>query len=48
MPWAEAFAQCLRRGEGVRSPRAWVWTAALRLASAELKEQRRHLPLADA
>lgn len=44
---AEAFAQCLRRGEGVRSPRAWVWTTAFRLASAELKERSRHLPLAD-
>jgi RNA polymerase sigma-70 factor (ECF subfamily) len=45
---AEAFAQCLRRGEGVRSPRAWVWTTAFRLAAAELKERSRHVPLADA
>lgn len=45
---AEAFAQCLRRGDGVRSPRAWVWTTAFRLAAAELKERSRHVPLADA
>jgi RNA polymerase sigma factor (sigma-70 family) len=45
---AEAFAQCLRRGERVRSPRAWVWTTAFRLAAAELKERSRHVPLADA
>ncbi len=45
---AEAFAQCLRRGEEVRSPRAWVWATAFRLAAAELKERSRHLPLADA
>lgn len=45
---AEAFAQCLRRGGEVRSPRAWVWTTAFRLAAAELQERRRHLPLSDA
>lgn len=45
---AEAFAQCLRRGEEIRSPRAWVRTTAFRLAAAELMERSRHLPLADA
>lgn len=44
---AEAFAQCLRRGDEVRSPRSWVWTTAFRLAAADLKERRRHLPLVD-
>jgi RNA polymerase sigma-70 factor (ECF subfamily) len=44
---AEAFAQCLRRGDGVKDPRAWVWTAAFRLSAAELKERRRYSPLAD-
>jgi RNA polymerase sigma-70 factor (ECF subfamily) len=38
---AEAFAQCLRRGEDVRDPRAWVWTAAFRLAAGELKARGR-------
>lgn len=45
---AEAFAQCLRRGDGVRDPRAWVWRAAFRLASGELKDRRRTGPLEDA
>jgi len=44
---AEAFAQCLRRGDEVRDPRAWVWTAAFRLAAGELKERSRYSPLAD-
>jgi RNA polymerase sigma-70 factor (ECF subfamily) len=37
---AEAFAQCLRRGEEVRSQRSWAWTTAFRLAAAELKERK--------
>ena len=45
---AEAFAQCLRRGDGVRDPRAWVWTTAFRLAAAELKERNRYSPLPEA
>jgi RNA polymerase sigma-70 factor (ECF subfamily) len=36
---AEAFAQCLGRGEAVRDPRAWVWQAAFRLAGGELKRR---------
>jgi len=27
---AEAFAQFIRRGGGVREPRAWIWRAAFR------------------
>jgi RNA polymerase sigma-70 factor, ECF subfamily len=38
---AEAFAQCLRRGDAVRDPRAWVWRSAFRIAAGELKERRR-------
>jgi DNA-directed RNA polymerase specialized sigma24 family protein len=38
---AEAFAQCLRRGGAIRDPRAWVWTAAYRIASGELKARAR-------
>jgi RNA polymerase sigma-70 factor, ECF subfamily len=36
---AEAFAQALRRGRGVRDPVAWVWRAAFRIAAGELKER---------
>jgi RNA polymerase sigma-70 factor (ECF subfamily) len=41
---AEAFAQCLRRGDAIRDPRAWVWRAAFRLAAGELKARRRFVP----
>jgi DNA-directed RNA polymerase specialized sigma24 family protein len=34
---AEAFAQLLRRGEGVRAPDRWIWKAAFRIAAGELK-----------
>ena len=36
---AEAFAQALSRGIELRSPRAWVWSVAFRLAAAELKSR---------
>ena len=38
---AEAFAQCARRGEEVRSPAAWVWRAAFRIAAGELQRRSR-------
>jgi RNA polymerase sigma-70 factor, ECF subfamily len=38
---AEAFAQALRRGRAIRDPAAWVWRAAFRIASGELKERGR-------
>jgi RNA polymerase sigma-70 factor (ECF subfamily) len=38
---AEAFAQLLRRGGAVRSPRAWVWRASFRIAAGELKARGR-------
>jgi RNA polymerase sigma-70 factor, ECF subfamily len=38
---AEAFAQVLRRGDAVEDPERWVWRAAFRIASGELKERRR-------
>lgn len=38
---AEAFAQCLRRGSEVRSPAAWIWRAAFRLAAGELQRRKR-------
>jgi RNA polymerase sigma-70 factor (ECF subfamily) len=36
---AEAFAQCIRRGDAVREPRAWVWRAAFRIAAGELQRR---------
>jgi RNA polymerase sigma-70 factor (ECF subfamily) len=45
---AEAFAQCLRRGDAVRDPRAWVWSAAFRLAAGALADRRLTGPLVDA
>ena len=38
---AEAFAQCLGRGDAVRSPKAWVWRTAFRIASGELQRRGR-------
>lgn len=34
---AEAFAQLLRRGEGVDDPAAWAWRSAFRIAAGELQ-----------
>jgi RNA polymerase sigma-70 factor (ECF subfamily) len=45
---AEAFAQCLRRGDAIRDRRAWIWRAAFRLAAADLRDRRRTGPLVDA
>jgi RNA polymerase sigma-70 factor, ECF subfamily len=36
---AEAFAQLLRRGDGVRDASTWIWTTAFRLAAGELKRR---------
>ena len=36
---AEAFAQLLRRGDGVDEPAAWVWRSAFRIAAGELKRR---------
>lgn len=44
---AEAFAQCLRRGDAVRDQRAWVWTAAFRLAAGDLQRRGTLLPIED-
>jgi RNA polymerase sigma-70 factor (ECF subfamily) len=44
---AEAFAQCLRRGDAIRDARAWVWRAAFRLAAGDLRERRLAGPLVD-
>lgn len=36
---AEAFAQLLRRGDGVRDPAAWAWRSAFRIAAGELQRR---------
>lgn len=42
---AEAFAQCIQGAGEIRSPAAWLWKAAFRIASGELHERQRSLPL---
>lgn len=42
---AEAFAQCLRRGDVIRDPRAWLWRATFRIAAGELKQRGQWAPL---
>lgn len=37
---AEAFAQLIRRGDGVDDPAAWVWRTAFRIAAGDLKVRR--------
>ncbi len=41
---AEAFAQALARGNAIVRPDGWIWTAAFRIASGQLKERRRRPP----
>jgi RNA polymerase sigma-70 factor (ECF subfamily) len=43
---AEAFAQCLRRGDEVRDVAAWVWRAAFRIAAGMLADARQAVPVA--
>jgi len=38
---AEAFAQLLRRGDGVRDPQRWVWRVAFKVAGGDLATRRR-------
>jgi RNA polymerase sigma-70 factor (ECF subfamily) len=44
---AEAFAQCLRRGDAIRSPKAWLWRVAFRIAAGEMKRRRDQSLLSD-
>jgi RNA polymerase sigma factor (sigma-70 family) len=39
---AEAFAQALRRGDGLRDPARWVWAVAFRIAKDDLADRGRH------
>ncbi len=36
---AEAFAQALGRGDGVRDHAAWIWKASFKIAAGELKRR---------
>src|ERR687887_1464635 len=38
---AEAFAQCIRRGNALERPEAWLWRTAFRIAAGALKERGR-------
>ena len=38
---AEAFAQALRRGEGIQDPRRWIWKTAYRVAAGQLQQRGR-------
>lgn len=42
---AEAFAQAIGRGEAIAQQDRWVWRAAFRIASGEMKERSRRMPL---
>jgi RNA polymerase sigma-70 factor (ECF subfamily) len=44
---AEAFAQLLRRGDGVDDPAAWAWRTAFRLAAGDLQRRRARATTAD-
>jgi RNA polymerase sigma-70 factor (ECF subfamily) len=44
---AESFAQCLRGGDAIRDPHAWLWRASFRIAAGELKERGRWASLPD-
>lgn len=45
---AEAFAQAIGRGDAIAHHDRWVWRAAFRIASAELKQRSRRMPLREA
>ena len=45
---AEAFAQGIARGHGVRKPGAWVWKAAFMIAGGELAQRGAEAPSAKA
>jgi RNA polymerase sigma factor (sigma-70 family) len=42
---AEAFAQALRRGEGIRDAERWIWRTMFRVAAGELKARSRSVPM---
>jgi RNA polymerase sigma-70 factor (ECF subfamily) len=38
---AEAFAQCIGRGDKVQKPQRWIWRAAFKIAAGELEARSR-------
>ena len=42
---AEAFAQALARGSAIRSPAAWIWRTAFRIAGGMLQQRSRTVSL---
>jgi RNA polymerase sigma-70 factor (ECF subfamily) len=42
---SEAFAQAIRRADGIRSPERWVWKAAYRIAAGALQQRGRDTEL---
>lgn len=44
---AEAVAQALARGRGIKRPRDWIWRTAFIVASAEMQKQTRISPNVD-
>ena len=44
---AEAFAQALGRGDAVQDQERWVWRAAFRIASGEMKRRSQRRPFED-
>jgi RNA polymerase sigma-70 factor, ECF subfamily len=38
---AEAFAQCIGRGDRVNEPQRWIWRSAFKIAAGELDARRR-------
>jgi RNA polymerase sigma factor (sigma-70 family) len=38
---AEAFAQCIGRGDKVLEPRRWIWRSAFKIAAGELEARSR-------
>jgi RNA polymerase sigma-70 factor (ECF subfamily) len=45
---AEAFAQAIGRGDAIAHQDQWVWRAAFRIASGEMKQRSRRVPLKEA
>lgn len=44
---AEAFAQAISRGDEIKAPAPWIWTASFRIAAGELKRRAGHSEFKD-
>jgi RNA polymerase sigma factor (sigma-70 family) len=45
---AEAFAQAIGRGDAIAHQDRWVWRAAFRIATGEMQQRSRQVPLKEA